>query len=430
MTSTTSPTPVTVQVTAKPGSQVELRVEAPPQAFEAAIVTALQHIGRRLRIPGFRPGKAPAPVVERTVGWEAVKQEAIEHLVPELYVQALDQEQIDPVGEPEWNLVTIERNEPVVFSATVTVKPTVDLGDYTSLRVPIEPAEVTDEQLDTTIENVRRQYSELVDVERPCQAGDTVRAVLTMRNGDEVLSGGDGEERDLELDRDALLPGLTDGIVGMTAGEERSFPLKLPDDFGREELRGVEVAVTVSIAGVKERVMPPLDDTLAERDGHGTTLDELRQHYRDALVKAAQDQESQRYESAVLEALRDRASVDIPEVMIDQQVDREVRDMEYRLSSMGMQFEKYLEYTKSSIPQFRGERRADAGLRVKMELVLDAIASHESIEVDETAVEQEAKLLTEGRKMDARQRRRAHDLTRTDLRRRAAVNRILEIARS
>jgi trigger factor len=419
---------LSVSVERKPGSQVSLRVEAPAGEVDAAIAATLRRLAGRVRIPGFRPGKAPAAMVERAAGWEAVRQDTVDHLVPELYRQALEQSGIEPVADPELAVDALEREQPLTFTATVTVKPQVDLGDYLSLRVPYERTEITDPRVDEAIAEVRRRHADLVDVQRPAQAGDVLRCTLVMRHGEETLSGDDTGERDLELDRDAVIPGVVEGILGLSAGEQRTFEVTLPQDYRREELRGANVTVDISVHAVRERRPPPEDDALAALDGHGTTLAELREHYREALVESAAATDRERHESQVLAAFRDGLRVDIPEVMVDHEIERQLADLEFRISAIGIPFTRYLELSGQTLERLRGERREGATQRVKLDLGLDALVSAEGIEVDEAQVERETRVLAEGRKLDATRRRRLAELARRDLRRRAAAQRLLEIA--
>ena len=370
---------LSVDVEHQPGSQVRLRVEAPPDEVDAAIAASLRRLSSRVRVAGFRPGKAPAAMVERMLGWDAVRQETIEHLVPDLYQRALEQTGVEPVADPELDVDTVERDKPLKFTATVTVKPEVELGDYLSLRVPLEHTEITDERVDETIEDVRRRHAELVEVQRPAQVGDVLRCVLVMRRGDEVLSGEDEGERDLELDRETVIPEIVDGIIGLSAGEQRTFEATLPQDYRREELRGATVTIDVDVHAVRERKLPPLDDALATLDGHGSTLAELREHQRETLVNAAAINDRELHEQGALDALRESARVDLPEAMIEREIERQLADLEYRLSAIGIPLDKYLELSGQSVERLRGERRDAAAQRVRLELALDALAAAEAM---------------------------------------------------
>ena len=397
MSTATTPSDLSVDMERQPDSRVQLRVEA------------------------------PAAMVERAVGWEAVRQEAIDVLVPELYTRALEQAAVQPVDDPQLDLQPVERGQPLIFIATVTVRPEVDLGDYQSLRVDVPDTEVTDDQVEEMIEELRRRHSELRDVERPAQSGDVLRCTLVMRRGEEVLSGEGEQDRDLDIDRERLLPGLADALIGLEAAAQRSFQLQLPEDFSREELRGVTVDVDVSVTAVRERILPPLDDSLAVLAEQGTTLEELRSQYRTRLEEISAERDREALEAAALEALRDHVVIDLPDSMVEREIDRQIADLEIRLQSMGMPLERYLEYTGTTTDKLRGERREGAVQRLRLELALDALVEAEGIEVDEAAVVREEDRLAKGRKLSAQQRRRLHQGTHLDLARRAAGERLVEI---
>lgn len=417
-----------VAVERLPASRVRLRIEAPPSDVEAAVGHALRHLGGRVRLPGFRPGKAPAAVVERALGWPAIQSEAVETLVPSVYRRALQQERLAVVDDPQLDLGTLERGQPFTITATVTVRPEVDLGDYLSTRVEETHTTVGDEQVDEAIEEARRRFGELVDVDRPAQAGDVLRATLVMRHGDEVL-GGEAEERDVELDRGRVLPGLVDGLLGLAAGDTHTLAITLPDDYAREELRGAEVSVEAAVAVVRERVLPPLDDDLARKDGHAETLEGMRAWYGERLREIAERNDSEHFEGVVLDRLRDTAVVEVPEVMVEREIDRQLRDLEMRLAGSGLRLDRYLEYTGETAESVRASRREPALQRVRLELALDALAEAEGIEIDESDVEREERSVIGERKLTAEQRRRVHMAAHRDLLLRAAGQRALEIAR-
>jgi trigger factor len=430
VTSSATTSDLSVTAERKPGSLVELRIEAPATQVDKAVSDALRRLGGRVRIPGFRPGKAPAQIVERVIGWDAVKQEAVDALLPDLYSRALEQEKIEPVSEPEVQLGDLERGQPFSFTATVTVLPEVELGNYAEeLRVPEEKTEITDERVDEVIEELRRRHADLVRVEdRPVLHGDVLRATLTMRRDGELI-GGEQEERDVEVDRERLLPGLADALIGMNAGDQKSTQLTLPEDFSREELRGATVDVDVTVSEIRERHLPPLDDSLAVLDEHGTTLEELRSHYRDRLREVAEREDEDRFESAVLEALRERVGIDVPEALVDREIDNQLTEMSMQLAQAGLQLERFLEYSGQTVAQLRGERREGAVARVKLDLALQALAGAEGVEIDEADVEREEKRLATGRKLSADQRRRLHRSVHHDLLLRGAARRAVEIAR-
>jgi trigger factor len=423
---TTATSELSVFVERKPGWMVELTVEAPAEELDRSLEDAARRLGARIRIPGFRPGKAPAVLVERTVGWDALRNAAAEELIPRLYSRAVDQENLEPVGDPSVRVGVVERGQPVKFTAEVAVRPVIDLGDYLSLRVDRQSTEVAESDVDAALEQVRRRFADLQEVSRPAQAGDVLRCVLVMRRGEEVLSGGD--ERDLELDRESLVPGLVDALIGLEANAERRFPLTLPGDYPQEELRGVTVEADARIVAIRERLLPPLDEDLARRDGSGQTAEEMRAEHRRRLVEAAAADDEERFHSDVLRALAGRVKVDLPGALVERELDRELAALEVRLAELGLRFDRYLEYVGGTVEKLRQERRPRATENVRLELALSALAAAEGLEVDELQVEREVERAGAGRRLSAQDRRRLHTAAHADLLRRAAAERAYEIA--
>jgi trigger factor len=420
---------LTVSVERHPGSQVQLSVEAPAAEVDTAVQQALRRLSGQVRLPGFRPGKAPAVLVERAVGWDTVRREAADKLIPILYLRALAQAGVEAVGEPEeLDVADFERGKPITFTVKVTVKPEVELGDYLSLRVEEERTEITEEKLDTALQEVRKAHSELVDVtDRPAQAGDLLSCTLSMIRDGERL--GEPEERDVELDRERVLPGLVEGLLGLSVGESGSSEVVLPDDYSREELRGATVVFEATVNRIRERRLPTLDDSLAVLDKNGETLEELREHYRAVLTETAERLDRERHEAAVLTALRDSVSFDVPDAMVEREIDRQLRETEARLAQAGMRFDRYLEYTGQTMEKLRGDARESAVARVKLELVLDALATAEGIEVDQSQVDREVERLAGGRSLSAEDRHRLEHAAERDQRLKGAAERAVEIAR-
>ena len=369
-----------VEVEHLPSSQANLTVTAPASEVDRAIVRALSQLSRQVRLPGFRPGKAPASVVERAVGWEAVRQEAIDLLLPELYQRAVRQEQLEPVSQPNVAEVELDRGQPFHFVASVVLRPEVKLGDYGEIRVPLETKEVPEADIDGTVDALRQRYAQLTDVgERGIEASDVVTAELSMiHNGEPV--GTPGQVQVLDLQRGELLPGMAEQLLGATAGAEPvEITVTLPEDYAREELRGEMVTVTTKVTRIQLKELPALDDNLAAIAGHGETLD----------------------------ALLELAKTDVPEPMIQAEIDHQLRDLERRLAESGVSLDTLLSVEGQSLEQLRGERRQSAAERVRLELALGQIARQEGLQpADEEVSAALTRLLPKGSSKDVRERAR------------------------
>ncbi|MHB1502310.1 MAG: trigger factor [Candidatus Dormibacteria bacterium] len=381
-----------VEVERLPGSQAKLTVVAPVQEVERGISRALGRLSGQVRLPGFRPGKAPAAVVERAVGWAAIQQEAVDLLLPELYALAVRQVDLEPVSQPQVSEAELERGAPFRFVATVGVRPEVTLGDYRQLRVPVGDRVVADEDVAATLEELRQRYAQLTDAgDRPVEAGDVVTAELTMRHNGQVV-GTEGQPQTLDLERGGLLPGMAEQLVGATAGGEPvELTVTMPEDYSREELRGELVTITAAVTRVQAKEVPAVDDNLAAIAGHGETLEELRSHIREQIAADLRREAEQAQVKAALDELMGLTKVDVPETMIQAEIDHQMRDLDRRLAEAGITLQALLSAQGSSVEQLRGERRQPAVESVRLDLALGEVVRREGISVSDQEVEQHLK---------------------------------------
>lgn len=379
---------VKVETEKKAGSQVVVSVEVPADQVGSSIDRAYQRLAARVQIPGFRPGKAPRPMVEKEIGWPALRREAIDLLLPEAYNAALDEAGLDPIDLPAVEVEQFDRGRPFRFKATVSVQPEVTLGDYRDIRVARPNTEVSEDDVNQALERMRLRFAELHDVDRPVQQGDFLVVDTHIMQSGAVLIGESQTDAQLEVDKERLVPGLAEGLIGQRLNETRDIRVSLPEDYPRKTLAGKDVTFRVTLKSIKERRLPPLDDDFAKLVGRGQTLAELRQEVQDELHEVAARGDQQRFENDVLKALLDRVQVDVPEAMVDREVSRQLRDLELRLQEQGLRFDRYLEYTRTSLDVVRAERKPQAAQKVKVELTLAAVAEREGITVSDAEVEE------------------------------------------
>ena len=380
---------VKVETERKPGSQVVLSVEVPADQVTRSIDQAYTRLAPRVRIAGFRPGKAPRPMVEREIGWPTLRQEALDLLLPTVYDAALDEAGLDPIDVPRVEVEQFDRGQPMKFRATVSIKPEITLKEYKDIRVPRPQTDIIDRDVDEAIDRLRLRFAELHDVDRPVKEGDFLTVDTHILKGGATLIGESQTDAQLEVDKERLIPGLADGLIGQTRNDTRDIRLKLPEDYPKRDLAGSDVIFRVTVKGIKERQLPPLDDTLAQQVGRGQTLDELRQEIRDELQEAADKADEQRFENDVLKALDERMEVEVPEALIEREVNRDVRELETRLQEqLGMRLDSYLQQTSSSLDVLRAERRPRAVQKVRLELALESVAEREGLTVSDAEVEE------------------------------------------
>jgi len=396
-----------VRVERLAGSQAKLTIEAPPADADRALELALGHLGQRYRLPGFRPGKAPAAVVERAVGWEALRQHAIEDLLPEVWARAIAQVELEPVSNPDVSEVVLERGEPFRFTASVVIRPEVVLGDYHKIKVAVSQAEVADSDVDSTLEALRQRYAQLEDAgDREARLSDVITAELTMRHNGEVV-GTPAQQQTLDLERGDLLPGMADQLVGGKVGQAVEVTVTMPEDYAREELRGELVVITAEIKQLQAKELPAMDDNLATIAGQGENLAELRDFVRSQLAEEARLEAEQAQEAKTLEELVAISRVEVPEVMIQAEIDRQVKDLELRLSASGISLEQLLASDDKQMEQLRGERRQPAVERVQLELTLEELARKEGLQVSDRELDENLqRIFSKGASKESRRRAR------------------------
>jgi trigger factor len=424
-----------MKVTAQrlPESQVVLEIEVDPERVQQSLDKAYRRLAPRTRVPGFRPGKAPRAMVERYLGQGALLREALDHLVPEVYQEAAKEQGIEPIDTPDFEITSIE---PVAFKATVPVRPTVDLGDYHAIRIEREPVEVTDEQVQENLEELRKRYVHWEPVDRPVQAGDMLLAdiVGTTEDGEEFVRQEEVEFK-VEPDVPTIIPGLIEGILGMRAGETRDFDIDIPEDFHDKKLAGKKAHYRVTAHEVKEEKLPDLNDEFAQRVGEGfATLSLLRERVRSELQKQAAEAAHRRDQDRALDALVAQANVEFPPVLVDREVERLLREQTGPVTS-AQDLERRLQRVGLSEEELRAQLRPEAEEKVRRSLVLTEFAERENIEVTPEDIEAEIDRMTEGTSEEQAQQikmifgtENGREVIRRSLYTRKALDRLLEIA--
>lgn len=364
-----------------PESQVLLNIEIDPERVESSIDQAYKRLAPRARIPGFRPGKAPRALVERHYGRETLLHEALDRLVPAVVQEAIEAESIDWVDRPELEISSLD---PVIVKATVPVRPTVDLGDYRSLRVERQPVEVEPEKIDETLENLRERYATFEPVERPVEEGDQIRAsIRAVLGGEETVNEDDTEIVVAEGQMNGL-PGLHDKLIGLAATATETFEVPAPED-----LEGETITYTITIKDIKARVLPDLDDDFAKEVGESfATLDALRERIESDLKARLETEADQKLEEDALTKLTEEATVEFPPQLVEREIERMLIDQGVPGDDRRT-FEKFLQRAGLNEDQLRTEFRPTATERIRRSLVLGRLRELENITVTPVDIEAE-----------------------------------------
>jgi trigger factor len=383
---------VTVSTRPEPGSKVVLEIEVPPAEVDRHFATAYRHVAERTKLPGFRPGKAPRHVIDRFVGRASVVAEAIDHLVSEGYDRALDQSTIVPIDQPQVDIdpEAVVEGAAVRFTATVAVRPEVTLGAYTGYAFTLETPTVTDEQVEQVITGLREEQATLRPVDgRGAQAGDVVAVKFVGTIDGEPFEGGSADRLPLVIGEGRMMPGWEDQLIGMTIDQSKGFEIAFPDDYRVEELRGKPAHFEVTLLDLRERLLPELDDELARSVGEVSSLEELRAEIRDALEKRAADEARHTFADRIIDFAAANATVELPEVMIANEIEIMRDELRNRLAAQRIGLDRYLELAKQTPEELATELREPASRRVKVLLVLSAIAEKEGIDATDAEIEAE-----------------------------------------
>lgn len=389
---------MTANVTKLEDNKVQLDVEVSAEAVQRGVEAKVRELKKQLRIPGFRPGKAPRRMVENHVGRDYIYMETLQEQLPTWYSEAVVETDVRPIDRPEIDFEdALDEKEGFKFTATVPVRPEASLGEYKGLEVPKREVEVEEEQVEAQVEELRGQFATLAAVEdRPVQQGDF--AIIDFK-GELMtggpLEGGDAEDYMLEVGGGELLPDFEENLVGMNAGERKQFGVTFPMDYGEEALRGQSVLFNVHVKEIKERDLPDLDDEFAMEASEFDTLEELRGAVREQIEAGLQQQVEGEFRGRVLDAASANAEVEVPDVMAEEKAEEMVGSFERSIRQQGIEPEQYYQIAGVNPQEMKDRVMPDAADTVKKELVLDAIAVAEDLEADEHAVMHEVEHLAE-----------------------------------
>ena len=383
-------------------SQVTLKVEVEPERFARATDKAYQRLVQQVAIPGFRKGKAPRRILERAVGVDALYREALDFVMPDAYQEAVKETGISPYARPEFEVVELDPEKPLVFKATVPVQPTVKLGDYKSLKLDPPDLSVSDEEVDQAVENLRQSHAQLVPVEdRPVKMGDQVTL--------DVISSIDGRrlseqprESIAELHPDTPVPSWANALVGLSVGGGKDVEDHVPADYRDPNLAGKIVTYSVQVKAIKERELPDVDDELAREVGDYDDLAALKADLRKRLEAQKKTHARDEYEAQLVDKLIEGSEIDYPAVMVEQELDQMLREADTNFRRQGFSLDMFLRGTKKSADELRSEWEPRAIHRVQTALVLRELIEAEKLQLEAGKLEAELNRMVEDTPADQR----------------------------
>ena len=373
-----------------PQSRLQLEFEVPPERLAKAVDQAVVRLARQTRIPGFRPGKAPRLMIERVLGPGAVLDEAIEQLVEDTYREAMRDQDLRPLTPPEVEVTQREEGKAVIFKAVVQVLPEVKLGDFEHFPFVPEVNPVDETMVEKVVDELRDGEAHLEPMDdRPAQVGDyAIVAFQGTRDGASFI-GGSSEQMPLILGQNRLYPGFEDHIVGLQKGEEREFDLTIPEDFQVEAMRGAQMHFNLTLKDLRGKVAPEANDDFARSIGSFTDLAHLKAELRKRLETNALDRARHQFADKIIEYAAANATVDMPEILVDKEVEVMRDEMRSAMARQGMSEEAFLEATGKTEAEMSEQFRPQALTRAKSVLVLAEIARVKGVEVSDAEVEAE-----------------------------------------
>ena len=379
-------------------SMVELTVEVSAADFEAAIEKAYKKQRGQIRVPGFRPGKAPRKMIEQMYGTGVFYEEAVNIALPDAYTEALKEKELDVVGYPKIELQDVGKDG-FSFKAEVAVYPEVTLGQYKGIEAPKYEAVVTAEDVENRLKEMAERNSRMVDLDRAVEKGDIANIDFKGFLDGTPFDGGAGENFDLAIGSGQFVPGFEDQLIGMAPGEERDIDITFPEDY-HAELAGKAVVFHVKVNAVKVKELPELDDEFAKDVSEYDTLDELKKSVEAGLAEEREEAAKTAFENAVMDKAAEGITADIPDAMIEEQSRAFVQNLERQVQSQGLTMEQYMQMANTNVEQLLEQAKEPAMQQVRMDLTVAAIVNAENIEVTDEDVEAEFQKRSEEFKID------------------------------
>ncbi|QBP40740.1 trigger factor [Paenisporosarcina antarctica] len=411
-----------------------LTVEVDVALVKEGLDKAFKKVVKEINVPGFRKGKMPRKMFEQRFGTESLYQDALDFILPDAYSGAVEEAAIDPVDRPEIDIVKMEQGENLIFTATVTVRPEVTLGDYKGLEISKQETDVTDEEIEAQIKEQQTRLAELVVKEEDAIVdGDT--AVIDFEGflGEEAFEGGAGEDHTLEIGSGSFIPGFEEQLIGSKAGDNKEVVVTFPEEYHAAELAGKEATFKVTVKEVKGKELPELNDELAkEIDNEVESMDELRTKLKEKTVVEKKNAAESKVKDELVELAANNATIDIPQAMVDMEVERMLNDFKQRLESQGMNLELYFQFSGQDEKALRTQMTEDGQKRVKVSLTLEAIAEAEGFTPSEEEINNELEKMAVQFSMPAEKIRESlggTDALENDLRLQKAIDFLVENAK-
>ena len=373
----------------KENNEAKFTMEFTAEEFEAAIIKVYQSQKDKFMIDGFRKGKAPRSIIERKYGEGIFFEDAINNLFSMNYPLALDQLDVDAIDHPKADFSELKKGEGFTVTINVTCYPEFEVKDYKGVEIETVNADVTDEDVEKELQNKAKVNARMVEVDRPAENGDTVLIDYEGWVGDEKFEGGTAERQPLKLGSGTFIPGFEEQLVGASKGEDRDVKVTFPEEYHAEELAGKEAVFKCKVHEIKEEELPEIDDDFVKDISDFDTLDEFKADLRSSLEKSAAAKAESQMKNSVIEKVFEANEIDIPDVMVESEIDSMMSEFDQQLRGQGMDLDTYSQYVGKTAEDFRKEVKEDAYKRVKTRMLISKIAEQENFEVSNDEINTE-----------------------------------------
>ena len=375
---------------------IQLEIEVEPEKFEQGMQKAFSKNAKKFKVPGFRNGKAPRKMVEQMYGEQVLYEDAINFVCPEEYEKAIKDNNIEPVDRPEIDIVKIGQGEGLVFTAKVTTKPEIKLGEYKQIEVEKIDAEVTQEDVTNELKSIAEKNARLVSVEdKEVQNGNFVTLDFEGFIDGVPFENGKAENFDLEIGSGSFIEGFEEQLVGKKIGEEASVLVKFPDDYNAKDIAGKEAKFIIKIKAIKYKEVPELDDELAKDVSEFETLEEFRKDIEEKIKKSKEHIAKHELEDKIIAKIIENSEIDVPRVMVEKQVDNILKNYDMQLRYKGLDLNTYLQYSNIELDKFRESFSERAEKEVKASMVIEKIGNNEGIEATDDEIEEKIASISE-----------------------------------
>ena len=392
---------MSVQVEKLEHNMAKLTIEVEAAEFDAATKRAYNKKKSSFNLPGFRKGKVPMNVIEKTYGAGVFYEDAANDIMPKAYADALDETGIDVVSRPEIDVTKIGKGESFIFTATVAIKPEVTLGQYKGLEVQKESVEVTDEEVEAELKKAQEQNAREITVEdRPVKEGDVITLDYAGTIDGVPFDGGTATSQKLEIGSHSFIDTFEDQLVGLNIGDEKDVEVTFPEEYHAPDLAGKPASFHVKVLGITEKQLPEIDDDFAQDTTEFDSLEEYKADVRAKLEQSKEERAKSEMENVLVEKAVEGATMDIPDAMIDSQVEQMIDEFKQRVTYQGISFEQYLQFTGQNPEAFQESMRPEAVKRIQSSLVLEAIVAAENIEATDEDLNKEMEKMASMYQMD------------------------------